>query len=235
MFPLGVLVDAGAVLIGGLVGSFIGPRMNENFKTELSSIFGVCAMAMGIGPIVLMKNMPPVIFSVVVGLSIGLLFHLGEKINTLGASMQKLTMRGKSGDSDGENLAMLVTVIVLFCASGTGIYGAIDAGMTGNHDVLITKAVLDFLTSMIFACKLGSSVAMISIPQGIVLLLLYLGGGFIGPLVSEPMICDFKACGGILMIATAFRMLNLKMLPTADMLLAMVLVMPCSWLWMQIK
>ena len=45
------------------------------------------------------------------------------------------------------------------------------------------------------------------------------------------MINDFKACGGIIMLATGFRMIRVKMFPTADMIPAMVLVMPFSWVW----
>ena len=43
-----------------------------------------------------------------------------------------------------EFITTLVTVIVLFCASGTGIYGSLDSGMTGDSTILISKSVLDF-------------------------------------------------------------------------------------------
>lgn len=45
------------------------------------------------------------------------------------------------------------------------------------------------------------------------------------------MINDFKACGGFLMLATGFRMIKVKDFPIADMIPAMVLVMPLSYLW----
>jgi hypothetical protein len=45
------------------------------------------------------------------------------------------------------------------------------------------------------------------------------------------MIADFKACGGFLILATGFRMIKVKMFPIADMIPAMILVMPISWLW----
>ena len=45
------------------------------------------------------------------------------------------------------------------------------------------------------------------------------------------MIGDFKACGGFLMIATGFRIMKLRQFPTADMIPAMILVMPISWAW----
>lgn len=84
---------------------------------------------------------------------------------------------------------------------------------------------------MIFACTLGIVVAAIAVPQFIIFLLLFLLAGIIYPLTTPAMINDFKACGGIIMLATGFRMIKVKMFPTADMIPAMILVMPLSWVW----
>ena len=73
--------------------------------------------------------------------------------------------------------------------------------------------------------------AAIAIPQFIIFLSLFLVAGIVFPLTTPAMINDFKACGGLLMLATGFRMIKVKMFPTADMIPAMILVMPCSWLW----
>ena len=59
----------------------------------------------------------------------------------------------------------LLTVIVLFCSSATGIYGSLNAGMTGNVAILLSKSVLDFFTAMIFATKLGPVISAVAIPQ----------------------------------------------------------------------
>ena len=64
-----------------------------------------------------------------------------------------------------------------------------------------------------------------------VFFLLFLSGGIILPLTTKAMIGDFKACGGFLMIATGFRIMKLRQFPTADMIPAMILVMPISWAW----
>ncbi|MVY85424.1 DUF554 family protein, partial [Escherichia coli] len=125
----------------------------------------------------------------------------------------------------------LVTVIVLFCASGTGIYGSLDSGMTGDSTILISKSVLDFFTAAIFACNLGYVVSVIAIPQFIIFYILFLLAKFIYPLTTPDMILDFKACGGFLMVATGFRMINVKMFPVADMIPAMIVIMPLSWMW----
>ena len=133
--------------------------------------------------------------------------------------------------NEDDFLATLVTVIVLFCASGTGIYGSLNAGMTGDSSILIAKSILDFFTAAIFACNLGYVVSIISIPQCILFCILFYLAKVIFPLTTPEMIDDFKACGGFLMVATGFRMVKLKMFPTADMIPAMVVVMPISWLW----
>ena len=134
-------------------------------------------------------------------------------------------LSGKAYDS------MLVTAIVLFCASGTGIYGTMVSGMTGDHSILFAKSILDFPTGLIFACSMGIVTSFIAIPQFVIFMLLYLLSGMILPLCTDMMIGDFRACGGVLLLATGFRMMKVREFPIADMIPAMVLVMPVSWLW----
>lgn len=227
MLPVGVIVDALAVAAGGFIGATAGPHIADDFKKELNTIFGVASMAMGIGSIVLMQNLPAVIFSVIIGTAIGLLLQLGYRLEQGGAKLQK--RMEKSGSA--QDTAGLVTAIVLFCASGTGIYGSIASGISGDHSILIAKAVLDFFTALIFACSLGKVVALIALPQLIIFMVLYLLSGVIMPLTTPMMINDFKACGGIIMLATGFRIAKIKQFPITDMLPAMVLAMPVSWLW----
>jgi hypothetical protein len=165
---------------------------------------------------------------------IGLVIHLGDLVNLGGRVMQKAISKvlpNKSDLSEEEFEASLTTVIVLFCASGTGIYGSIVSGMTGDHSILISKSILDLFTALIFACMLGLIVSAIAIPQFIIFVILFLCAGVIYPMTTPAMINDFKACGGFLLIATGFRMLKLKMFPTADMIPAMILVMPISFMW----
>ena len=233
--PIGIIINISAVIIGGILGSVLGKHLSTDFKTKLSMVFGACSMTMGISSIGLMENMPAVIFSVVFGTALGLAIHLGDRINDGGRAMQKLISRFIKAPSNGllekEFTDELVTVIVLFCASGTGIYGTIVSGMNGDNSILISKSILDLPTAMIFACSLGVVVSVIALPQFVIFMILFLLAGVIYPLTTPAMINDFKACGGVLLIATGFRMIKVKMFPIADMIPAMVLVMPVSWFW----
>ena len=148
--------------------------------------------------------------------------------------VSKFLKNNSSGISQEEFDATLLTVIVLFCASGTGIYGSLVAGMSGDHSILFSKSILDLFTALIFACTLGLVVSAIAIPQFILFFILFSLGGVIIPHTTPSMINDFKACGGFLMLATGFRMIKVKMFPIADMLPAMILVMPVSMFWVNV-
>lgn len=233
--PIGIIINGCSVILGGIIGCVLGKKMDNALQDKLQMVFAVCSMSMGIGAIVLMQNMPAVIFSVIFGTVVGHLCHLGEGVNRAAKWMQKVIMRllgSRSTFSAEGNRDALLTVIVLFCASGTGIYGSMISSMTGDHSILIAKSILDLFTALIFACSLGLVVSMVAIPQMILFLILFCCAGWIYPLCTPEMIGDFKACGGCIMLATGFRMVQLKQFPIADMIPAMILVMPISWLWM---
>ena len=202
----GIICNVLAVALGGLAGALFGQRLPEHFRIGLNSIFGICAMGMGISSITLMENMPAVIMAVILGTSAGLLIHLGDKITASGKLLQN-AMEKKGIGGDRFDISLFVTAFVLFCSSGTGIYGSLDAGMTGNVTILMSKSVLDFFTAMIFACSLGIATR------------------------TPTMINDFKACGGFILLATGLRIAKIKEFPIADMIPAMILVMPISAFW----
>ena len=235
--PLGIIANVLAVFIGGIAGTVFGKKLSQKMKDTLNLIFGLSAMMMGITSIMPMKNMPPVILAVILGTAIGVLLKLEDRINKGAVSMQKLISRFTKGPgktdsaSKEEYTASLVTIIILFCTSATGIYGSMVSGMSGEHTILFSKSILDFFTAMIFACSLGMVVSFIAVPQLLIFLAIFFLARVIFPLTNESMIADFKACGGMILLATSFRMIKVKMFPIADMIPAMIIVMPLSYLW----
>lgn len=236
--PIGVIINTIAIFLGGIAGALLGDKLPEKYKEQLNLIFGLCSMGMGISSIVLMKYMPAVVFALIIGTIVGLVFNIGDKVYELCSKLQKVMIRivpkKETNMSETEFLATLITVIVLFCSSGMGIYGSLSEGMTGDSSLLITKSILDFFTAAIFACNLGYIVSLIAVPQFVIFTILFLSASFIVPLTTPDMIADFKACGGFLMVAAGFRILKLKMFPVVDMIPAMILVMPFSWFWINI-
>ena len=230
--PVGVLVNVASVLVGGLLGTVLGKLLSKELRQKLNLVFGLCSMGIGIASIVQMQNMPAVVLALIVGTIIGTVFHLNDLIRRGGVKMQRGISRLLPGAvSANGNEGLLVTAIVLFCASGTGIYGSIVSGMSGDHSILLAKSILDLFTAMIFACTLGPVTSLISIPQAIIFLLLFFSAKLLFPLTTPSMVADFKACGGLIMLATGFRIAGIMDFPIADMIPAMLLVWPVSALW----
>ena len=124
-----------------------------------------------------------------------------------------------------------VSVLVLFSASGTGIFGAMTEGITHDSTILVSKSFLDFFTALIFATSLGVMVATTVVPQFIILVSLYFLGGLIMPYTTPELVADFSACGGVIMLANGFRIANIRAFPVANMLPALLLVMSISHYW----
>ena len=115
--PIGVIINALSVVAGGVIGALLGHKLPEKFNSELTKIFGVCSMGMGVSSIGLMKNMPAVIFAVIIGTAFGLAVNLGGMINRGAVCMEKpvgkLFPNKNKSMSREEYMSMLVTIIVL--------------------------------------------------------------------------------------------------------------------------
>ena len=191
--PIGVIFCSSSIIIGGILGTLFGKYLSVDFKEKINMVFGACALAMGITSVMLMKNMPAVIFAIVAGTTLGLIIHFGDLINRLGVLLKNLIF-----------------------------------GLVKRKESDISDKEYD---EMIFACLLGPVVSFIAIPQFIIFFTLFSCGGMIMPYTTPEMVDDFKAVGGIILLATSFRMIKVKMFPVADMIPAMVLAMPISYIW----
>lgn len=236
--PIGVITNSLAVFLGGIVGALLGNKLKENLRNNLTLVFGVVSMSMGVISIVKLTYLPAVVFAVIIGTTFGELIRFEYGITVVAQKVQapisKLFSSKDNTISQEEFMQKLVSIVVLFCASGTGIFGALQSGMTGDHTILLSKSILDFFTAAIFASTLGFIMCTVCIPQFILLFLLFLSATFILPMTTPEMLNDFTACGGILMLATGFRISGIKSFPIANMLPAMILVMPFSYFWSHI-
>lgn len=231
---IGPYVNGVALLVGSIAGGIIGPRFSKDFRFHMPMIFGVTSIGVSITMIVKGQLLTPVVLAIILGTIVGEIFHLEVSIQKMVASafklIEKITKTKET--TDLKNLIdKFVPLTVLFCFSGMGFYGSLQEGMTGDPTLLIIKSILDIFTSLIFASTIGCTLAILVIPQFIVQTLLYFGAIFIVPYTSPEMLADFSACGGIILLAIGMRICGVKNLPVANMIPALILVLPASWLW----
>src|ERR1700722_8973237 len=124
---IGPIVNSSGVLIGGLVGAFLAKRIPERIRVALPLTFGVASMGLGIDYIVHLKQLPAVVLAIILGSLIGELIYLEKGIAWAGGKMRAVvdkilpTSDVHASLSQDEFLKQFVAILVLFCASGTGI------------------------------------------------------------------------------------------------------------------
>ncbi len=212
----------------------MGPKLKPAMRERMPMVFGCASMGLGIAMIIKVKFLAPVVLALVLGSVFGEVVQLESGIQRFAGLSRKLIekiSRPTGGISQEEFLDKFVALLVLFSLSGTGIYGALTEGMTGDSTLLIVKSILDLFTAPIFASTMGFTVAILVIPQFAVQGLLFLAAQLILPLTTPDMLADFSACGGLIMLATGFRICGIKPFPVGNMIPAFVLVMPLSHLW----
>lgn len=147
------------------------------------------------------------IVSMVVGALIGQLLDLDRGINWLGEKVE-CAARDRFG-----NVAQgFVTASLLFCVGSMTIVGSLNSGLLGDHSMLYTKSILDFVASILFSVSLGIGVmfssAFVLVFQGSITLL----AQWIAPLLSTEVITCMTGVGSILIIGLALNVLGITKL-----------------------
>ena len=184
----------------------VRPMLRRKLKEALPNIFGLSAITMGISLIIMLKSLSAVVLALIVGTVIGELLNLEDNLlKGLHRLEERLPLT-----LDDEQMDVLISMIILFCFSGTGVFGAMNSAMTGDHSILYAKAIMDFFTAIIFGTTAGYLVGFIAVPQFAVGILLFGGASYILPLVTDTMLANFKACGGIITLAVGLKISGIK-------------------------
>jgi len=227
--PVGILINSLCVLTGGLFGCLLKKRIPAGLKEALPAAFGLCGGTLSITLVIGVDNLMFTSLSVILGTVIGELLRLDTRVRGLvGHLQQKLP---QSGEADEETMQTTLTLIVLFCFSASGLLGAMIEGFSGNIDVLLTKSVLDFFTAAIFAATVGILVPCIALPQFLILLFFFGISSTIMPIITDPMIANFRAAGGIVNFAAVLNLLKLKSMKPINMLPALPIILLLTYLF----
>ena len=188
--------------MGVLFRNHIGARLN----TILSHALGLCVLSIGFSSAIDTENTLCVIVCMVAGTILGELLRIEEHLDAAGGLLRKKLVRG--GDA-GRFTEGFVTASVLFCVGSMAIMGAMEAGIQGRYDILISKSVIDGVAAITFSSAMGIGVAFSALP-----LLLYEGALVLlfaqaGPLLSTAAITEMSAVGGTIIVGIGINMLGL--------------------------
>ena len=229
--PVGVLVNTAAVLVGGVLGALMGEKIPQRINQALTGVFGLCAMTMGTYLIVQLSALSAVVMATILGALIGELLNLEQ---ALSGGLNRLAGKLPGAALSTEQVDNVISMIILFCFSGTGLFGAMNSGISGDHSILIAKAIMDFFTAIIFGATSGYLVGAIAVPQMCIGTVLFSLGSVLVPMLNEAMIGDFKAVGGIITLAVGLKIAKIRTFAVINMVPALILVFFISYAWEQL-
>jgi len=145
--------------------------------------------------------------SIALGTLTGEFINIEGGLNKLGLYLQKkLSRNGESTFAEG-----FVTATLLFCVGAMAVIGSIDSGLNNDRSVLLTKSMLDGVSSIAFASCFGFGVLFSAVP-----VLVYQGSieffaGFLQNILTSGLITQISAVGSVMILGLGFNMvLNVK-------------------------
>lgn len=220
---IGTLINVGAILLGCLAGLVMRKGLPERVKETITNGLGLCVILIGITGAVKTQDTMCVIASIVAGGLIGSGLNIEKRLDHLGLKAQSLFAK-KSG-SENAFAKAFVTATLVFCVGAMAIVGSLDSGLRGDQTTLMAKAALDGVMSVIFASTMGAGVALsalaVLIYQGAIALM----AQWLAPLLTEAVVTEMSAAGGLLIIGIGLNMLYDKHLRVGNLLPAILIPM----------
>lgn len=216
---LGVIVNVITVILGSCMGLLFKKGIPEKVSTATMIGLGACTLYIGISGSLCGENVLIVIASVVLGVLSGTLLNIDGAINKVA---KKVETKFKKEGQRGSLAEGLVTATLLFCVGSMTVTGSIQAGLTGDNSVLITKATLDFVSSMMLASSLGFGVLLASVSVFVIQGGLVLLAGFIAPFMSSGAINEMTCVGSILIMMIGTNLMGITKIKVADFLPAIL-------------
>ena len=219
---LGTTVNFIAIIIGGLVGVFFGKYFSEKLKNTVIQGIALTVLVIGLQMALKTNNILIVILSLVLGGVIGETIDIQARLNGLGNYLE----RKLSSQGDGQFTKAFVTTSLIYCVGAMAIVGALEDGLNANHSILFAKSALDGISAIIFASSMGIGVIFSAVP-----VLLYQGSlalfaGGVQGLLSEAVVVEMSAVGGLLIFGIGITMLGIKEIKVGNLLPGIFLAVP---------
>lgn len=173
---MGTLINAALVLVGGTIGLIFKKVLSKEMEYSIQKATGVAVLIIGIcGILSAMLRVDAegsissggellLVVSLALGTFLGELLHLEERLNK---GCKRMEEKFKMSDFS----AGFITSTIIYCIGAMAIVGSIQDGLLGDSSTLITKGIIDGVTSVVLAASLGYGVLFSVVP-----ILIYQGG-----------------------------------------------------------
>ncbi len=213
----GTLLNSFTVLLGSSVGLLIGHRLPPRIQESVMTGLGLVTLVVGFSNANETGNIILPLLSLVIGAIVGERLRLDVRLERFAGGIQSRVQGEEASDAAASDrrarfIQGFVTSSLVFCVGPLTFVGSIQDGMGLNSgfEQLAIKSTLDLFSSMAFAASLGIGVlfsvfTVLSVQGGLALL-----GALAGQFMTDPMINEMTAVGGLILLGLALVLLDIK-------------------------
>ncbi len=210
---LGTIVNTLSIIVGSLIGLSFRGKIPEKYSQTIMHGIGLAVVLIGLKTALNTDAILIVIISFVIGSIIGELFSIEDRLDRLGNWIGQRFSKKDDGIAKG-----FVSASLLYCVGAMAIVGAMESGLTGNHQTLFAKSVLDGVGSIIFASTLGIGVLFSAVSVFVYQGLITVAASSIKPFLLPEVVSQMSAVGGLLIFAIGLSLLEIKKIKIGNML-----------------
>jgi uncharacterized membrane protein YqgA involved in biofilm formation len=226
----GTLINVGTVLAGGAIGTVLGQRFHTGTRSTLLQAIGLVTIVIGLQRVLPATDVLLLLVSVILGGLVGEALRIEDQLARLAALAERRFTRPKLPVSDSEagpdpvgsadvSVARgFVTASLIFCVGPMTILGSFEDGLTGAFQTLALKATLDGITAAILAATLGWGVLLAAATVLFFQGALTLGAGVLRGALTDEMIMQMTAVGGLLIVGIGLNILEVARIRVGNLL-----------------
>jgi uncharacterized protein len=231
----GTIINVVAIIIGSLLGMGLGARLPEKLKDTVTSGMGLFTAAIGIKMFFETNEALIVLGALLIGAILGEWGRIEDRLASFGTWLEaRFGFANGNAPSDEPRSTHFVrgflAASLLYCTGPMAILGSIQDGLSGNFELLAIKSALDGFISIAFASTMGIGVMFSIIP-----VFVYQGGislmaAQLSAILTEPMITEMTATGGVILFGLAFNsLLKIKEMRIGNFLPALAIAPLIVW------
>ena len=211
----GVWLNAGGVLLAGVLGSFIRRGMPEKLKAALMTGLGLCVLYIGISGISADTDTVVLVLSVSLGMALGTALDLDGKLSRLGELIQQKLPLRDSQEADG-----FVSSTLFVCVGAMSIVGGIESGTQGTYDTFLAKTFIDSLVVFVMAATKGIGCCLSAFVALFYQAALTLSAGALAKVTTGLVISQMSEIGSLLIVGIALNLLGITKIKVANLILS---------------
>ena len=228
------VVNALAIAVGALVGNKLRGGISERFRSILMQGMALAVMLIGITGAIKTTDALVVVVSLAIGALMGEGVNIEKRLEQVGDALKRRVKGAEASFTQG-----FVSASLIFCVGAMAIVGSLDAGLRGEYSTILTKSLIDGITAAMLASTLGLGVIFSAVAvfvyQGAITLL----AGLLQPLLTEAIITEMSAVGGLLIFAIGLNMQGITKIRVGNLLPAILVPLAYipiyNWIMAMIK